>query len=191
MLCLGVRSEVAQEWNLRETRPAIQRFRVGPFEQSAQNIDFAIFQADVVLNFALADNRLLDPSDRRSASDRGNLHLHFQAHFMVGVHARRHVQVHADIDVRELRVYKRIHESRSACRTHPDTRLEATCSNRDTITDIQLGRLPLDRANLGVLNDLRVGIGQHRVGRRTRQVHAVILGAEMFQRAEQERGACR
>ena len=82
------------------------------FDQPAQHAHFAIFQPDIVLDFALADDRLLDSADVASSGDLRNVDGQLHADFAVRMHARRHVDIHADVDVLELRVHQRVHHAR-------------------------------------------------------------------------------
>ncbi len=58
-----VGEQIAHNRNLRQARPAIQSLLIYPRNQSAQNADFAFFQADFVLHFALADDGLRDAAN--------------------------------------------------------------------------------------------------------------------------------
>ena len=94
-------------------------FRVGLLDQTAQNVRFAFFQPNLVLDLSLRNNRLLNAADVRLPGHRRNFHAHLHAHFVVRVYARRNVHVHADVDVLELRVHQRVHESRARRRPTP------------------------------------------------------------------------
>ena len=144
-----------------------------------------------MIDFALADDRLLDAADRGGAGDGGNLHLHLEADFVIGMHTRRNVHVDAHVDVRELCVDEGVHEARAACRADAHSRLEATSGDRYTIADVEFCRLPVHRSNFWVLNDFSEGIGQDGIRRCTWQRHAVVLRAEMLQIVQRERSGGR
>src|ERR1700687_910178 len=99
---------------------------------------------------------------------------------MIWVNARRDVHVYAHIQIRKLRIDKRIDESRAACRANTHTRLEAARSYGHAIAHAKLCRLTVHRTNFWILNDLGEGIGQNSVSRCTRQRQAVALCAEML-----------
>src|SRR6267142_5235056 len=110
-------------------------------------------------NFALADYRLLDTTDCDIVRDGGYFNLQLQTDVAVWVNTRSNLDVDTDIDVLELRVDERIHETRAGSRTHADSGLEAAGCHRNAVADIQLCRLPFQGTNLRVLNDPRSGIG--------------------------------
>ena len=126
-----------------------------------------------------ADDRLLNAADRRYAGYRGDLNFYFQTDFSIGVYARRHVHVYADILVGELRVDERAYPTRGSSGESQAGRKTAR-GDRDAIADAKFRRLPVHRANFRVLNNLSVGVGQDGIRRGTRQRDAVVLGREMF-----------
>src|ERR1700741_4406714 len=116
-------------------------------------------------NFALADYSLLDPANCDLIRDRGYLNLQLQTDVAVWVNARSDLDVDTDIDVLELRVDKRIHETRATSRPHTDSGLEAAGCHGDAVPDIQLCQLSFQGTNFRVLNNPRSGIGQQKVRR--------------------------
>ena len=46
------------------------------------------------------------------------------------MHARSHVNIHADVQVRKLRVHQRVHQAGSRRRSYADARLKAPRGNR-------------------------------------------------------------
>src|SRR5467141_1793157 len=114
-------------------------------------------------NFALADDRLLDTADCDIVRDGGYLNLQLQTDITVWVNTRSNLDVDTDIDVLELRVDKRIHETPAAGRTNTDSCLEAAGCHGHPVANIQLCRLTVQGTNFRVLNDPRSGIGQQEV----------------------------
>ena len=159
MVFFLVGRQVLHQRNLAQPGNAVQRGRIDLLEQSAKDAHFALAQSNVLIEFLLPDNRLLNSPDRLLAGHLRHLNRHLHAHFVIRVHVRSNVDVHADVQVRKLRIHQRVHEARTSSRTNAHARLKAAGSDRDTVTDVQLGRLPIHRANLGVLDNLRVCIG--------------------------------
>src|SRR6201993_4327922 len=114
-------------------------------------------------NFALANYRLLDTADCDLVRDGGYLNLQLQTDVAVWVNTRSNLDVDTDIDVLELRVDKRIHETGASSRTPADSGLEAAGCHGDAVADIQLCRLPFQGTNLRVLNNPCGGISQQEV----------------------------
>ena len=67
---LVIRTQVAQQGDLRDTRKAGDRFLVAQFIQPAEYVHLAVHEAHIVLNFAAADDRLVDTSDAGRAGNR-------------------------------------------------------------------------------------------------------------------------
>ncbi len=118
-----------------------------------------------MLHFSLADDWLSDPTNGSAAGLRRNFHRYLHADVAIGVYVRRNVQVHADVNVLELRVNQWIHEARAAGGTNTNASLEAAGGNRDAITNFKFCRLTVDSAKFGVLHNFRAGIGQEKVCR--------------------------
>src|SRR5258708_30714130 len=98
-------------------------------------------------NFTLADDGLLNTADWLEIRDRRHFDLHLQTNVAVWVNARGNLDVDADIDVLELRVHKRIHETRAGSRTHTHSGLETAGCHGDAGADIQLCRLTVQGTN--------------------------------------------
>src|SRR5260370_27360521 len=100
--------------------------------------------------------------------------------------SRRHSGVMA------LCIPKRVRDPGSTRRAYSHSGMKTASRDGDTVADTQFRGLPVNGTNLGVLNNLGVGVGQDRISRRARQRNAVILGAEMLQLVERKRIAgCR
>ena len=108
MILRGLAEEIAEDGNLRESGDAGERLGLLIFHDSAEQVGLAVFQADFMLDFALADDGLADAADVLLASDGGNVHRNLQRDFAVGVDARRDVDVDADVEILELRVDQRV-----------------------------------------------------------------------------------
>ena len=63
MLGIGLREQVLQDWNVRQTRNSAQRLGLLVFQNSAQQVDLAFLQADFMLDLALPDHRLVNAAD--------------------------------------------------------------------------------------------------------------------------------
>src|SRR5258705_3822976 len=137
--------QVPKQWDVRESRPAVQRFGVDALEEAAENTGFAFFQANVVLNFALADDGLLDAADGSGSGDRRDFYGDLETDLVVGMDARGYVCVHADVDVLELRVHEGIDTGGASC-------LEDAGGHRNTVADAKLCGLSIDGAQIRILN---------------------------------------
>src|ERR1700728_493802 len=104
----GLAEEIAENRNLRESGDAGQRLGLLIFHDAAEQVGFAVFQADFMLDLALADDGLADAADVLLASDSGNVHGNLQRDFAVGVDARRDVDVDTDVKILELSVDQRV-----------------------------------------------------------------------------------
>ncbi len=83
--------------------------------------------------------------------------------------ARRHVHVHADVQILKLRVHQGIDAAGSRPGSaHADAGLETSGGNRDAIADAQLGGLSIHHANFGIVENLRRGVRHQERGRARR-----------------------
>src|SRR5271170_404416 len=64
--------KVSQDWNLRQPGDSSQCPGLRIIQNAANQAGFAVFQADFVLDFLLADDRLADAADARLADHRRN-----------------------------------------------------------------------------------------------------------------------
>src|ERR1700730_12578505 len=108
-----------------------------------------------MLDFALADDRLLNSPDGRSTGHGGHFDNYFHAHFVIGMHARSNIDVDANLEILELSINQGV----DAGGTHADSRLKAAGCHRHLIPDAKFGGLPINGSNLWVLDNLRVSIG--------------------------------
>src|SRR5215467_2601155 len=166
--------QILHQGNLGKTWPSVYGFAVGLAKQAAQNAGLAFPQANVVLDLVLTDDRLLDAADGLEAGDLRDFQRDLEADFVVGVDARRDVDVHADVDVGELCVHERI-DRRGP---HADASLEAAGSDGHAAADIEFGWLAVDGANFGVLDDLAGRVGKHEVGGGAGKRNGVVARAE-------------
>src|SRR5258706_9229659 len=168
--------QVPKQWDVRESRPAVQRFGVDALEEAAENTGFAFFQANVVLNFALADDRLLDTTDGGASGHGGDFYRNLQANLMVGMDARGDVCINADVDVLELCVHEGIDADGASS-------LEAAGGDGDAVADAHLCGLTIDGWQFRILNDAGCAVGHKRVDGRSGQSNLVISpGKELFKR---------
>ena len=69
------REKVPKQRYFGESWPASQTLCIGLGDQSTQNVRFAFFQANIVINRPLADDRLGNAADIRVAGDRRYLNF--------------------------------------------------------------------------------------------------------------------
>ena len=95
------------------------------------------------------------------------------AYRLIRMHARRQIDIHTNVQVRELRIYQRVD---SACGSSGDSNAgrKTASGDRDAVAYPQFCGLTVHRAYFRVLDNLRVGISQHGVRRQARQGHHVI-----------------
>src|SRR6185437_5619137 len=108
MFRLGLAEEILQQGNLRQSRDSRQALAVQVFQHTAEQVGFALAQADLMINFALANDGLGNTADIRLAGDGRNVHRDLQRHIAVGVHPRRDFNVYADVLVLKLGVDQRV-----------------------------------------------------------------------------------
>ena len=155
MILRGLAEQVLQNGNLRQARYPAQRFRLLVFHDSAQQVSFAIFQADLMFDFALTNDGLADAADVLLSGNSGNVHQDLESDFAIGMHMRRDIDIDADIQILELRIDQRVD-------THPaDAGLERSSRDRHTVANLQRSLLPVQRANLRILNKLGVALAQY------------------------------
>src|SRR5277367_3183468 len=56
----GLAEEILQNWNLRESWNACEGTSLLVFQHAAKQVDLTFLQADLMLDFALSDDRLLN-----------------------------------------------------------------------------------------------------------------------------------
>ncbi len=78
-----------------------------------------------------------------------------QRDFAVGVHVRRNVDIDADVEILELRIHQRVDADAA------NAGLERSGGNRHAVADLQRGLLPIQRANLRILNQFGVAVAHH------------------------------
>src|SRR5579863_233504 len=94
---------------------------------------------------------------------------------MIGVYAGSDINVDTDVNVGELRVDEWVDRGSA----YTDAGLEAAGGDGHAATDIELGGLAVNGANLRILDDRSGGIGEQEVGRGTGQGHRVVSGTEV------------
>ena len=158
MVHLVVGEEAAQDREFCKAGPAVDAFRICTLDQAAKNIDFAFFQANIVLDGSRADHGLRDAAYVRIAGVRRNLDAQLKADLVVRMHARGDVDVDSDVQVRELRIDQRVYKARAARAANTHASLKAARRDGNALADFQLGRLAIHGANFRVLNNFCIGI---------------------------------
>ena len=159
---------------MRQAGKAAERFHILILEDATEQVDFSLAQANFMLNFALPNDRLCDPANISVSGDRGNIHHHLQRDFPAArMYVGRNINVNAYVEVLELRVHQGI-DAHSA-----DARLERPRRDRNTVTDLQRCLLPVQSANLRVLNQLSAAIGEECLQRSLRNGDLEICGIEV------------
>ena len=134
-----------------------------------------------MLDDPLADDGLRDPANCLIAGMRRDFHFQFQADVAVRMHARRKVYIHANIQIRELRIHQWVYKACAAGWPDAYTRLKAACCDRDAVADAQFGGLAVHRANFRVLDNPSVRITQDGVRRQARQGNGVSVSSQVAQ----------
>src|ERR1700690_2712795 len=70
----GLPEEILEDWNLRQAGNSAELPGLLVFHDSAEQAGLAVFQADLMLDFALADDGLADAADVGLAGDGRNVH---------------------------------------------------------------------------------------------------------------------
>ena len=156
MILGGLPEQVFQDRNLGQARNAAQRLCLLVFHDSAQQVGFAVFEADFVFDLALPDDGLADAANVLLACDRGNIHQNLESDFAIGMNVRSDVDVHADVEILELRVDQRVDADAA------DARLERSSGDGNPVTNFQRSFLSIESANLRILNQLGVAVAHHR-----------------------------
>src|SRR6266446_561107 len=126
-----------------------------------------------MLDLALADDGLVDAADVDARSHRRNVERHLQSNFPSGMHAGSDVNVDADIKVLKLGIDERI-DSHST-----NAGLKRTRRYRHAIADLQRRLLPVQSADLWILDELGVAVAQQRRGGGRRNGHLKVGGIEI------------
>ena len=79
------------------------------------------------------------------------------------MHARSHVDIHADVDVLKLGVDQGVHDACSAADSDAHAGLEAAGRHRHALPDFERSLLAVADAHLRILDDLRVVVGKDSV----------------------------
>src|SRR3954467_13446790 len=99
--------DVLQDRNLPNAGDAGIALLILILKNAAKHIHFAFTEANLVINFSLADHRLIDATDRNRIRLRRYVHRHFQSDVTVQVHSWLNVDVHTYVEILELRVHQR------------------------------------------------------------------------------------
>ena len=93
----------------------------------------------------------------------------------------RHIDIHADVNVLELRIDQWIDHARACANAHADSGLKAARRHRNAISDFERGFFAVAHADFGILDDPRFVIGKNCVRGCARQCGAVIRAGKISQ----------
>ena len=127
---------------------------------------------------ALADDRLRNAADGHITCMRRDFHLQFQADIAIRMHMRSHIDIHADIQVGELRIHQWA-DARRGSSCQPKAGRKTARGDRYAVPNLQFGGLAVNRANFRVLDNLRVCVGQNGVRCKARQGSDVVVGIQV------------
>src|SRR5208337_303286 len=170
--------EITEERYRSEPRDAVDRLALRFLKDSAHDVGFAFTHADLMVNLSLTDDRLLNATDVHVGVDGGNVHRNFQRDLIGSMNVRRHINVHANVDVVELCIDQRI-DSDAA-----DARLERSGGYRHPLPDLERGLLAVQSANLRLLQDLGAAVVVQERSSRRRYGHLKVGGIEVGQGVE-------
>src|SRR6201987_648034 len=154
VLSVGLPKQIFQDRNLRQTRYSAQRLGLLIFQNAAQQVHLAFLQANLVLDLALPDDRLVDAPNIPGTGHGRNIQRHFQGDFSARVYVRGDVDVHAHIQVLKLSITEKIYPHA----THAG--LERARRDRHAIADLQRRLLPIQGAYLRILQQFRIGVAE-------------------------------
>src|SRR5215472_10026988 len=126
-----------------------------------------------MLDLALTDRRLTDAADVRTSRHRRNIQADLQRDFASRVHVRRHVNVYAHVDILKLS----IHQWVDAYATN--SWLERTGRYRHPVANLQRRLLPIQRADLRVLDHLRLAVAHQGGGGNGRNCDGKVRGIQV------------
>src|SRR5262249_8021399 len=130
-------------------------------------------QADFLLDLALANHRLLNAADVLVRIDSRNIHRDLKCDLVQTVNARCYVDVHADVDVVELRVHQWV-DTYAA-----NAGLERSRRDRHTLAELERRLLSIERAYLRLLQNLRCAVGVEEECRGSADGHLEISGIQV------------
>ena len=184
MFGIGLRKQILQQRDGSEAGNPAQRLCLLVLENSAQEVDLTVLEADFMLDLSLSDDWLIDAADVHARSHGRDVERHLQCDLPPGMHARSNVDIDADIQVLELSIDKRV-DSHST-----DAGLKRTRCYRHSVANLQCCLLSVQGANLGILDELGVGVAQQRGGGGRWNGDLEVGGVEISQAVEIERVGC-
>src|SRR4051812_11769907 len=134
-----------------------------------------------MLDLALSDDGLIDAADVHARSDRRNVEHDLHGDYTAGVHARRDVNVHADVDVLELCVDQGIDADAT------NAGLKRTRSDGDAVADLERSLRAIKRSYLRILDDLGGGIVVEEICGRRGNGEDDVLRRQVTQRVQVDR----
>ncbi len=156
-------------------------------QNSAEQVGAPLFHADVLLQVLVGDNGLIDAAQIAVAGNVRDDDVELHRNVAVVVDRRLHFDVHADIDVGELRADQRADTGGcDACAWR-----EGACRDGNLGPDLEHCLFTVDGANLRVLEHAGVGVGEQHVqcGRADRD--AEIGGVQVAKIVQREGSGAR
>ena len=152
------------------------------FLNAAKNAGLPLAQANHLVDNTLRENRLGDAADGDRTGVGGDFDLDLQSNVVVIVDGRRHLDIHTDVLILELRIDQRAdHRGGSAG-------LIGTGGNGDLFTDLHGCLLAIGGADAGILQQLGIGVGEQQAGRGAADGDRKIRGLEVGQVVESRGG---
>src|SRR5271166_810196 len=173
--------EITEERYRSEPRDAVDRLALRFLKDSAHDVGFAFTHADLMVNLSLTDDRLLNATDVHVGVDGGNVHRDFQRDLIGSMTVRRHINVHANVDVVELCINQRIDADAA------DAGLERSGSYRHALPDLERGLLAVQSTNLRLLQDLCITVVVQERRRRRGDGYLKVSGIEVRKAVEVDR----
>ena len=179
--------EVAEKRDRRKPRNSVDRLALVLLQDPAHDVGFTFAHANFVLDLALPDDWLLNAADILVRIHGRDVHRQLQRHFVSSVNMRRDIDIHADVNVIELRVDQRIDADAT------DSGLKRAGRHRNTLADLQRSLLSVKGTYLWLLQDLGIAVGIQEVGGRRRNRDLKIGGIQVRQAVQVDGtgGACR
>src|SRR6185312_1722937 len=180
-----VAEQVFQNGTRYQSRNAADVLGPGVLQQSPEQVDFAFFQADLVLDLFLPDHRLLNSADVDGVGLRRNVHRDFQRNVAVEMDSWLNIDVYANVQILELRIDQGINSDAA------NAGLKRPSGHGNARADLQCGLLPIGGANLRVLQQLGIGVAHQQMQRGLRNAHREVCGIDVLKSIERQTVAVR
>ena len=184
MILRRLAEQISQDRNLRQARDAAQRLGLRIFHDAADQAGLRHLSAEFRARsfFWPMMGWLMPPMFDWPTTEEISMVI-FSVTSPVGVHVRRDVDVHADIEVLKLRIDQRVDADAA------DAGLERSGGDRHALADLERGLLIIEGANLRILNQLGVAVAHHRRQVRRRNRDLEIGRVQVAQGVQTEPGA--